>query len=115
MNPETFLKEAVIFFSKRQWDSTLVYSQKLIETSSSQKQIDFSHFLRGYSFNKKKIFKEAEKEYLKVSKKMEFYNQVIAYLGVLALEQSKYKKAIDYLNEVINLPEKEFKSYPDYS
>ncbi len=103
-----YLSKAIAFFSKKEWDSTLVYSQKQITISKSQEIIDLSHFLRGYSFDKKQIFKEAEKEYLLISKRFKYYNQLYAYLGILALEQEKYQKAISYFNKVLDLPIEDF-------
>jgi tetratricopeptide (TPR) repeat protein len=103
-----FFKKAISFFSQKEWDSTLIYSQKQILTSQVKPLQDFSHFLRGYSFNKKKIFREANAEYNLISKEFKLYNLVINYLGLLALEQNNFKKAIPYFKKLLQLSEKEY-------
>ncbi|WP_431165900.1 tetratricopeptide repeat-containing sensor histidine kinase [Tenacibaculum halocynthiae] len=105
---EFYFENSVSYFIKKQWDSSLVYSQKQLTTSKNTVLIEYSHFIRGYIFNKKNIFKEAEYEYNLISKDNELYNLVKIFLGLLALENNQFKKAITHFNQVINLPEKEF-------
>ncbi|TYP99439.1 tetratricopeptide repeat protein [Tenacibaculum adriaticum] len=105
---DIFFKKAVLFFLEKNWDSTLVYSQKQILTSQTKPLLDYSKFLRVYSFTQKKVFKEAEKEYSLISKNFKLYNLAKTYLGVLALEQRQFKKAITYFEDVIDLPEREY-------
>lgn len=106
---ELFFKKAVSSFLKKKWDSTLIYSQKQIITSKNKSLKDFSHFLRGYSFRKKKLFKEAEKEYSLVSKKNAFYNSAKTFLGELALQQKQFKKALSYFQNLTKLSKKDYK------
>lgn len=108
LESQASLKKAIFFFTQKQWDSTLLYSQKEMNPSFRDQFNDLTHFLRGYTFNKKKIFKESEREYLLISKKFKYYNQVNTYLGILALEQGFYKKAIIYFNKVTNLPKDQY-------
>ena len=50
----TFYK-AQTFFLEREWDSTLVYSLKLLEVAEKDSALfNYGHFLRGYSFIEKK-------------------------------------------------------------
>lgn len=101
-------RKSVDFFKKKKWDSILIYSQKLLISSNNKSLKDYIHFLRGYSFYHKEIFKEAEQEYLKVSKDNKLYLLSRSFLGSLALEQSLYEKSIKYLREIEQLNEKEF-------
>jgi signal transduction histidine kinase len=105
---EIFFKKSVSFFLQKKWDSVLVYSQKHLGTSQTNRLDDFSHFLRGYSFKKKHIFIEAEKEFNLIAINFKFYNLTITNLGALALEQRQFKKAITYFKKVENLEEKEY-------
>ncbi len=101
---ETNFNKAHYFFIKNNWDSTLVYSMKQLNTSNNKELKDYSHFLRGYSFREKKLFKEAYSEMLLVSKKFEFYPLVSKNLGQILLELKEFKKAINYFKEVEKLP-----------
>ncbi|CAM1373379.1 tetratricopeptide repeat-containing sensor histidine kinase [Tenacibaculum xiamenense] len=95
-------KKATTYFLKKKWDSTLIYTQKQLITSKNQTLKNFSHFLRGYCFDKKGIFKEAENEYNQISKHFNHYDLVDTYLGLLALEQSKFKKAISHFEVLLD-------------
>ncbi len=108
-------RKSVDFFKKKKWDSILIYSQKLLVSSNNKSLKDYIHFLRGYSFYHKEIFKEAEKEYLKVSKDNKLYLLSRSFLGSLALEQSLYEKSIKHLREIELLDEKEFQLINKYS
>lgn len=101
---ETNFNKAHFYFIKNNWDSTLVYSMKQLNTSNNKELKDYSHFLRGYSFREKKLFKEAYSEMLLVSKKFEFYPLVSKNLGQILLELKDFKKAIHYFKEVVKLP-----------
>ncbi|AXT59298.1 histidine kinase [Aquimarina sp. AD10] len=94
---ETNFYKARSFFLQKEWDSTLVYSaQQLNQPVKDSKIQDFCHFFRAYSFNKKKLFQEAKKEFSKISYDFEFYIQTNIYLGEIAIEQREFQKAIDY-------------------
>lgn len=101
---ENNFNKAHFYFIKNNWDSTLVYSMKQLNTSNNKELKDYSHFLRGYSFREKKLFKEAYSEMLLVSKKFEFYPLVSKNLGQILLELKEFKKAINYFKEVEKLP-----------
>ncbi|WP_299674145.1 tetratricopeptide repeat-containing sensor histidine kinase [uncultured Tenacibaculum sp.] len=103
-----YLKKAVFFFSTKEWDSTLVYSQRNLETSTSITSKDISHFLRGYSFDQKKIFNEAKTEYKAITKDFKIYSLVNMYLGILSLEQQDFNTAITYFHQLENLSDKEY-------
>ncbi|MFK7748955.1 MAG: ATP-binding protein, partial [Kordia sp.] len=92
------------FLIEDQLDSILVYTKKeLIDSSKDKEYIDYCNFLRGYSFYNKKIVKEAEKEFLKVSKDFKYYNNTIAFLGAVTLESSQFEKALNYFKQIENL------------
>jgi len=98
---ETNFYKAQSFFLQREWDSTLVYSAKqLNQPIKDLKLKDYCHFFRAYSFNKKKLFKEAQKEFTKISSEFEFYSHVNIYLGEIAIELKEYNKAIDYFKTI---------------
>jgi tetratricopeptide (TPR) repeat protein len=101
-----FMKEpafakAQTFYIDQQWDSTLVYTSKQLNLSTTEKELtNFCHFFRGYAFNDKQIFKEAEKEFNLISEGFAFYGQVKMYLGGIALELQQYEKALGFFEEV---------------
>ncbi|MDC8005196.1 tetratricopeptide repeat-containing sensor histidine kinase [Aureisphaera galaxeae] len=98
---ETYFHRARFFFLNKEWDSTLVYSDKHLSTSSENTELkDYSHFFRGYSFKQKKLFNESYKEFASISESFRFRDFVTLNLGEIALEQKEFKKAIQ-LFEVI--------------
>jgi len=99
-NNEANFRKSRTFFFERNWDSTLVYSMKQLNDSENNTElIDYCHFLRGLSFQHKKLFKEAEKELSTVSSVFEFYPHTYMVLDVIALEQRRFQKAIDYFKK----------------
>jgi signal transduction histidine kinase len=99
-------QKASLFFYKKEWDSTLIYTARhLNETNLIYESADYCHFYRGYSFLKKKIFKEAQKEFLLVSLRFNYNNVVKMKLGEVALEQSQFEKAISYFEALNGLDE----------
>lgn len=114
-----FLK-AQSFFLEKEWDSTLVYSMKQLSLQSKSVGInDYCHFFRGFSFYKKKIFKEAQKEFTNIPKEFVFYNRVKMILGEISLEQNNFQVAIDYFEDIEHLEHMDFlglkKSYIDHN
>ena len=91
------------FFLKEEWDSTLVYSTKILEQKLGQEYQDFSAFFRGYSFLRKRLFKEAESEFDKVNSNFILYNDVDMCLGEAALEQNQFEKALKYFQKLDSL------------
>jgi signal transduction histidine kinase len=88
--------KAQYFFIKKNWDSTLVYSMKQINSGQKKELNDYCHLFRGVCFRELKLFEEAKKEFLLVSKNFEFYNFININLGSIYLELSDFKKAIYY-------------------
>nr|WP_315175627.1 ATP-binding protein [uncultured Flavobacterium sp.] len=101
---ETNFYKAHYFFIKNNWDSTLVYSMKQLNSSKIKELADYCHFFRGYSFREKKLFKEAFTEMLLVSNKFELYPLLNKNLGQILLELKEFKKAIHYFKEVEKIP-----------
>lgn len=101
-------KKAEIFFLSKKWDSTLVYGMKQLSFSNQDRELRNScYFLRGYSFQRKKMFKEAKKEFSKITSEFTFYNHTQMYLGEIALEQNQFKRAIVYFKEIEKLKSSE--------
>lgn len=109
-----FIKEvnfhkAQLFFSQKNWDSTLVYSMKQLSTTNNNSELaDYCHFFRGFSFNQKKLLTEAKAEFCEISKGFEFYARVKIILGQIALEKNEFQRAINYFKEFENLPDDNF-------
>lgn len=101
---ETYFRQAQVFFLNKEWDSTLVYSNKQLSTSTINVELeDYCHFFRGFSFKQKKLFNEAKRELTMISKTFDFQGRVTMNLGEIALEQKEFKKAIDYFKEAENV------------
>lgn len=99
---------AQYFFLKKQWDSTLIHTSKQLNNQNTSSQLkDLCHFFRGYAFYSKAMFEEAQKEFLDIPEAFPFKNQVTMYLGSIALEQSKFIEALEYLKQIENYSKQE--------
>jgi len=106
---EDNFKKAQLFFLKKNWDSTLVYSMKQLSFKQTSLELaNYCHFFRGISFNQKKMLNEAKKEFNAISKTFEFQKSINNILGQISLEQSEFKKAINYFKEFENIPESNY-------
>jgi len=95
-----------LFFLEKNWDSTIVYSSKVLQRLEAQNILEYCHYMRGYSFMKKKLFNEAKKDYSFVSENFPFYYLILQSLGGISLEQKKFYEAICYF--------KTLQEYPNY-
>lgn len=104
-NSEFNFNKSQFFFLKKEWDSTLFYSLKQLNSNSVNKElIDYSHYFRGFSFKQKKLFREAKKEFCLISKNFPFNYKVKLFSGEIFLEQGNYQKAIYYFKDIEKLP-----------
>ncbi|WP_240622669.1 tetratricopeptide repeat-containing sensor histidine kinase [Flavobacterium crocinum] len=74
---------------------------KQLSSTKKTELVDYCHLLRGISFRELKLFKQAEKEFLLISKKFIFYDYVNANLGFVYLELEEFKKAIYHYQKVV--------------
>lgn len=106
---EDNFKKAQLFFLKKNWDSTLVYSMKQLSFKETSLELaNYCHFFRGICFKQKKMLNEAKKELHAISKTFEFHKSINNILGQISLEQSEFKKAIRYFKEFENIPESNY-------
>lgn len=97
-------KKSAVFFSIKNWDSTLIYSQKLLNKPNMNKEIkNFCYLFRGISFDKNKVTNEAINQFSSITPDFIFINRVKLYLGALNIKLNKFTKAIPYLKELESL------------
>ncbi len=94
------LKGTSVFFKHKQWDSVIVSSSKAFINSTSLQNSNYFRYMRGHSFMKKNLFKEAQKELKKVTPEFFFYDKVLYALSGIYLEQKNFQKALSYLKKV---------------
>jgi len=105
---ESDFKKARFFFLEHEWDSTLVYTTKQLNIASNTSEIvNYCYLFRGYSFRKKKLYKEALKEFQKIPDDFFFYNHAIMYIGEVSIVLKDFDQAIVYLKQVEKLPQEE--------
>ncbi len=93
-----------LFFLQHKWDSIIVYTTKQLNTPAlNERKNDYTHFFRGYSFRRKRLFERAKEEFRKVSENFDFYERINIYRGQMALEQSEFEKAIIFFKKVMLL------------
>jgi len=97
-------KKAQSFFIERNWDSTLIYSMKHLNTSKDNELKNYCYYFRAISFKHKKLIKQAKIEFNNVSNNFRFYYKVKINLGEIALEQRDFKYALKYFQEIEKLP-----------
>jgi len=95
--------KAQVFFRESNWDSTLVYSMKVISDSKNKELIDYCHYFRGISFQEKKIISESKKEFIEISNHFRFFYKVKMKLGEISLEQKEFEKALKYFSQIENI------------
>lgn len=99
---ETNFRKAQHYFEVNNWDSTLVYSMRHLSISSNKELNDYCHYFRGFTFHKKKLFKEAKLELNLISKKFIFYPLANKTLGEISMQLKEFKKAIEYFSQIEN-------------
>ncbi len=96
-----FFKKATNFFTAKKWDSTLVYAMKQLENINSPLEVkDYSHYYRGVSFVKKKIYIEAKKEFSLISPHFDLKNYLFFNLGLCEFELNNYHKSLEYFKQL---------------
>lgn len=96
-----YLQKAYDFYRLKEWDSTLIYSARLLNVTKNNDIINLAHYFRGQSFIEKKIFNESLKEYKLISLDFSFYSYVECSSGEIFLSQKQYKKALKYFIPLI--------------
>lgn len=101
--------KSIDFFCEKKWDSTIVYTEKLLNNNKlSIQEKYYCFFIRGFSFEKLKLNKPALNELLKVSKDFQFYNLVILRQGEISLKEQNYNKAIKYFSSLLSTKDTSF-------
>ncbi len=100
-------KKASTFFIQKNWDSTLILTQKLLKKKPKENSIkNLSLLYRGISLFKQQVYNEAENQFNLISDNFEFISKVKVYLGAINLTLKRYEKAIYYYKQLIELPNK---------
>lgn len=94
LKSEINFNKAQYFFLKKEWDSTLVYSMKQLNTKSDLETKEYCHYFRGYSLIMKALYKQASIEFGSINKSFQYYYLVDNNIGVLFYYEKKFEKAI---------------------
>lgn len=96
----TSFSKTIGFVKKENWDSVLVYTQKLLQQTKDSEIIDFIHYYRGEAFHKKGIFKYALIEFDQVRSNFEFYTMVRFNKAGIFLSLEKYERALSLFKAI---------------
>jgi signal transduction histidine kinase len=100
---EINFKKANFYFSKKNWDSSLVYSMRQINDGKKNIEInDYCHYIRAISFLNKNLFAQAKKELTFISTDFHFFYRVKITYGIIALNQGQFQKALVYFESIEN-------------
>ncbi|KAB8153020.1 tetratricopeptide repeat protein [Kordia sp. TARA_039_SRF] len=101
LSTNTDFQKATTFFLQEEWDSTLIYTGKVLNLhEETTKLSNYCHFYRGFSFFNKELYNNAEHELLKIPDDFDFHINVFSKLGSIALEKSNFEKALSYYKKV---------------
>lgn len=93
-----------LFFLESNWDSTLLYSMRVITNNTSDKEArNYAHYCRAFSFLKKQLYKEAERELNAIGPGFHFYYNAKRHLGEIALQSRDFSKALRYFEQLEKL------------
>lgn len=105
LSREVNFRKAHFYYRKKNWDSTLVYSIRQLNSSNKNVQLlNYCHYIRGISFLNKGLYSESKKEFNAISTDFPFQYKIKIANGIIALKQSNYPKALYYFEEVENNP-----------
>ena len=100
---EVNFEKANFYFTKKNWDSSLVYANRQINDEKKNIEInDYCHYIRAISFLKKKMFIQARRELTCISTNFHFYYRVTITHGIIALNLEDYQKALVYFESIEN-------------
>jgi signal transduction histidine kinase len=106
LKSEINFKKAHSFFLKEEWDSTLVYSMKQLNSKSDLETKEYCHYFRGFSLKKKELYKQALIEFSSINKSFQYYYLIDNNIGLLFYYEENFKKAIVYFlkaeKEILN-------------
>ncbi len=91
---EINFNKAQEFFFKKEWDSTLVYSMKQLNSNADIETRQYCHYFRGYSLMMKGLYKQARIEFGLINKSFQYYYLVDNNIGILFYFEKKFEKAI---------------------
>lgn len=104
-NEKNFNK-AQYFFLRKEWDSTLVYSVKQLNSNNDLEAKQYCHYFRGYSLMMKGLYQQAHIEFNLINKSFQYYYLVDNNIGLLFYFEKNFKKAIVYFlkaeREILN-------------
>ena len=97
---QAYIEVAQYYFEQGKYPQSLIWFDKVDESSLDSDDIDKFNFQKGYSFftNKNKI--EATTYFNKVLNSLNYGSQAKYYLGFMAYEGDDYKNATNYFDQV---------------
>ncbi|OMQ10895.1 ATP-binding protein [[Flexibacter] sp. ATCC 35103] len=103
---EINFNKAQYFFLKKEWDSTLVYSMKQLNSNPDLETKQYCHYFRGFSLSEKGLYKQARIEFNSINKSFQYYYLVNNSIGILFYYEEKIENAIVYFlkaeKEILN-------------
>lgn len=108
LESDKLLGKARSFFLQKQRDSTILYAARYIDAGyTNQFGNDYAHFFKGYSLRRKKLFRQARKEFDQISETFDFYERTFFYKGAIDLELRRFESAITNFQKALNNIDKE--------
>ena len=89
----------VKFYRNKEFDSSYVYSGKLLISSNSRSRNDILNYIQGVSAINKNLYKKALNNFFQISEDIDFKNLKSLKLGWSHLNLKKYDKAIGYYED----------------
>jgi len=96
LKSEKNFNKAQYFFFKKEWDSTLVYAMKQLNSNPDLETKDYCHYFRGWSLREKQLYKQSKIEFSLINKSFQYYYLVDNSIGLLFYFEKNFEKAIVY-------------------
>ena len=96
LKSEKNFNKAQYFFFKKEWDSTLVYAMKHLNSNPDLETKDYCHYFRGWSLREKQLYKQSKIEFSLINKSFQYYYLVDNSIGLLFYFEKNFEKAIVY-------------------
>lgn len=96
LKSEKNFNKAQYFFLKKEWDSTLVYAMKHLNSNPDLETKDYCHYFRGWSLREKQLYKQSKIEFSLINKSFQYYYLVDNSIGLLFYFEKNFEKAIVY-------------------
>lgn len=102
-------KKATLFFIQKKRDSTLIYSQRVLDNNSNSTIKNYCYMFRAITLIKKSLYNEAKNQINLISPDFYFINKIKTELAYIYFKLDMNEESLKLYTDIINLPYNELK------